>query len=67
MTSNEYFAVSPSMQEISLRVILQAVFSMHQGEHYEQLKQLLCSVLDTSGSPLGGNLLRKRQQMNNLL
>ena len=51
------FSVRSSMQEISLRVILQAVFGLHEGQRCEQLKQLLRSVLDLTGSPIGSSLL----------
>jgi cytochrome P450 len=53
----EPFSVRSSMQEISLRVILQAVFGLHEGQRCEQLKQLLRSVLDVTGSPLRSSLL----------
>lgn len=46
------FSVRDSMQEISLRVILQAVFGLNQGERYAQLQKLLASILDLSGSAL---------------
>ncbi|MBE9177392.1 cytochrome P450 [Oculatella sp. LEGE 06141] len=51
------FSVRPAMQEISLRVILQAVFGLGQGDRFEQLRQLLRSVLDLIGSPLSSSLL----------
>ncbi|MEO1375914.1 MAG: cytochrome P450 [Cyanobacteria bacterium J06635_10] len=53
----EPFEVRNSMQEISLRVILQAVFGLNQGERYEEIKQLVASVLDISGSPLKATLV----------
>jgi cytochrome P450 len=37
----EPFYVRSSMQEISLRVILQAVFGLHEGQRFDQLRQLL--------------------------
>ncbi|MBE9211055.1 cytochrome P450 [Nostoc sp. LEGE 06077] len=46
------FSVRDSMQEISLRVILQAVFGLNKGERYTQLQKLLTSILDLSGSAL---------------
>ncbi len=54
---SEPFSVRSSMQEISLRVILQAVFGLNEGQRCEQLKQLLRSVLDVTGSPLRSSLL----------
>jgi cytochrome P450 len=49
--------IHPSMQEISLRVILRAVFGFDQGERLEQLRQLLSSMLDSFNSPLSSSLL----------
>ncbi|MBD2495838.1 cytochrome P450 [Nostoc sp. FACHB-280] len=46
------FSLRDSMQEISLRVILQAVFGIIEGERYTELKKLLASILDLSGSNL---------------
>ncbi|MEA5550169.1 cytochrome P450 [Anabaena cylindrica UHCC 0172] len=48
----EPFSVRDSMQEISLKVILQTVFGLCEGERFTQLQELLRSVLDLSGSPL---------------
>jgi len=53
----EPFAVRSSMQEISLRVILQAVFGLNEGQRFQQLNQLLRSILDVTGSPLSSSLL----------
>ena len=53
----EPFSVRSSMQEISLQVILQAVFGLHEGQRYEQLKQLLRSLLNVTGSSLRSSLL----------
>lgn len=47
------FRVRPSMQEITLRVILRVVFGLDRGERYERLRTLLSSLLDTISSPLG--------------
>lgn len=51
------FNVRASMQEITLRVILQAVFGLHAGERYDRLRQILSSMLDSLGSPLSSSLL----------
>jgi unspecific monooxygenase len=40
------------MQEISLQVILQAVFGLNQGQRCQQLKPLLISLLNFTTSPL---------------
>ncbi len=51
------FSVRTSMQEITLRVILQAVFGLQEGARYAQLRQLLGSMLDSLGSRLSSSLL----------
>lgn len=53
----EPFRIRPSMQEISLQVILSAVFGLHEGERFQALRQLLSSLLDSIGSPLSSSLL----------
>lgn len=44
-------------QEITLRVILAAVFGISAGARYDQLRQLLTSLLDTTSYPLSSSLL----------
>nr|ATN39896.1 MstB [Scytonema sp. PCC 10023] len=56
-TIGQVFSVRSVMQEITLRVILQAVFGLHQGQRYEQLRQLLGSFLDAVSSTLKASLL----------
>ncbi|MBW4575728.1 MAG: cytochrome P450 [Aphanothece sp. CMT-3BRIN-NPC111] len=51
------FSIRSSMQEITLQVILQAVFGLHEGERFQQLKQLLCSLLNVTASPISSSLL----------
>jgi len=53
----EPFYVRSAMQEISLRVILRAVFGLDQGQRFDQLRQLLSSLLDVIGSPLTSSFL----------
>ncbi len=53
----EPFRVRPFMQEISLRVILNAVFGLHEGERFEELRQLLSSMLDSVSSPITSSFL----------
>lgn len=53
----QVFQVRSAMQEITLRVILQAVFGLSQGERYDQLRALLRDLLDSIGSPLSASLL----------
>ncbi|MBD0267531.1 MAG: cytochrome P450 [Cyanobacteria bacterium Co-bin8] len=56
-TVGTIFAVRPTMQSISLQVILQAVFGLEGGPRYEQLRQTLSQILDGFGSPLGAMFL----------
>ena len=51
------FSVRASMQAISLRVILGAVFGLHEGQRYQQLEELLTSMLDVMSSPLSASML----------
>ncbi|MGK7875429.1 MAG: cytochrome P450 [Xenococcaceae cyanobacterium] len=53
----EPFLVRASIQEITLRVILQAVFGLHAGERSQQLRQLLSSLLNSIGSPASAILI----------
>ncbi|BBD60224.1 cytochrome P450 [Nostoc sp. HK-01] len=53
--SNEWvigkpFNIRASMQEITLRVILRVVFGVDEGSKFQQLRQLLSSVLDLISS-----------------
>lgn len=54
------FTVRPAMQEISLRVILTAVFGLHEGDRYQRLRQIFSQLLDAFGSPFGFMLLYYR-------
>lgn len=51
------FNVRASMQEISLRVILSAVFGLDKGDRFDQLRKLLTLLLDSVGSPISSMLL----------
>ncbi|HEY9710962.1 MAG TPA: cytochrome P450 [Oculatellaceae cyanobacterium] len=53
---DEPFIVRSSMQEITLRVILQAVFGLHEGARFEQLRQLFSALLDSISSPLSSSV-----------
>lgn len=44
------FSIRSSMQEISLQVILQAVFGLTEGQRYQNLKQLLKDMLEFTTS-----------------
>lgn len=44
--------VRPAMQKITLRVILQVVFGLYQGDRYQKLERLLSLRLNMTGTPL---------------
>ncbi|MCU0517217.1 MAG: cytochrome P450 [Oscillatoria sp. Prado101] len=54
------FPVRSATQEITLRVILDAVFGMREGERLDQLRSLLTSMLDSISSPWSSALLYLR-------
>ena len=51
-TEGSTITARPFMQEITLQLILQAVFGLHPGQRCDQLKQLLISLLNFTTSPL---------------
>lgn len=51
------FIARPSMQDISLQVILRTVFGLEEGERYQQIKQVLTEMLDTFNTPLSAVFL----------
>jgi unspecific monooxygenase len=53
----QHFLARTATQQISLQVIMEAVFGLSEGERYQQLKQLLASISDLFGSPLTAALL----------
>ena len=55
--ANQPVTVRPAMQTISLRVILEAVFGLHEGDALEELADLTSALLDTTSSPLSSSLL----------
>lgn len=55
--AGETFRVRSATQEITMRVILNAVFGLSEGERYERLRHLMGKVLDSTGSPLTSSLL----------
>jgi cytochrome P450 family 110 len=52
LIAGKAFPVRASMQKISLRVILRAVFGLNQGPRYQQLERLLVAMLDRMSNPL---------------
>ncbi|GFE69336.1 cytochrome P450 family [Chroococcus sp. FPU101] len=51
------FTARPVMQEISLRVILKAVFGLREGERYEKIRSTLIEYLDFFNIPLNATFL----------
>jgi len=51
------FVARKVMQEISLEVMLQAVFGLDEGERAQKLRQILISWLDVLGSPIKSSFL----------
>jgi cytochrome P450 len=51
------FNLRSSMQEISLQVILRAVFGLNEGARFQQLKQLLGSMINAFSSPWRSSFL----------
>ncbi|MDJ1184900.1 cytochrome P450 [Roseofilum casamattae] len=51
------FSVRESMQEISLRVILQAVFGLNEGPRYRELRQSIAGMMELTASPLRSSML----------
>jgi cytochrome P450 family 110 len=56
-TKGKPLCVRSATQEISLRVILRAVFGIDEGERFEQIRQLLGSLLDSFNSPWRSSFL----------
>lgn len=51
------FQLRKAMQQITMRVILQTVFGLHEGERYAQLEQLLATRLDMTDTPLASAIV----------
>ncbi|MFQ4144514.1 cytochrome P450 [Chlorogloeopsis sp. ULAP02] len=54
---DQFFLARTAMQQISLEVILQAVFGLSQGERYQKLKRLLTLITDLFESPFTSGFL----------
>ena len=54
---DQTFSVRSLMQNVSLRVILSAVFGINEVQRSQELRHLLSSVLDSIGNPLSSSLL----------
>lgn len=57
LPQNQPFLARTAMQEISLQVILEAVFGLHEGERCQQLKSGLTAISDLFSSPLTSSFL----------
>ena len=51
------FLMRPPMQEITMQVILQAVFGLYEGERLQQLQTCVSALMDSFGSPLSSTLV----------
>jgi cytochrome P450 len=51
------FEIRTAMQDITLEVILHAVFGLREGRRYQQLKPLLAAMLNMTDSPLRSSML----------
>lgn len=49
---NQPFIAGNATQQISLQVILKAVLGIYQGDRYQEIAQLICSLLNYFKSPL---------------
>ncbi len=54
---NKPFIMRQVMQDITLEVIIQAIFGLSEGERYQQLKPLLAEMLDSVSSPVRSSFL----------
>ncbi|MEH2436656.1 MAG: cytochrome P450 [Nostoc sp.] len=57
LPQDRFFLARTAMQQISLEVILQAVFGLSEGERYQKLKRLLILITDVFQSPLTSGFL----------
>ncbi len=56
-TTGSLFIAQESMQEISLEVILHAVFGLSEGECYQQIQQAIVNMLNVFSNPLSATFL----------
>ncbi|MEY2914391.1 MAG: hypothetical protein RLZZ184_3700 [Cyanobacteriota bacterium] len=48
---NQSFNIRNITQDITLQVMMEAVFGLYEGERAEKLKHLLCAILEQGGTP----------------
>ncbi|MBD2039518.1 cytochrome P450 [Microcoleus sp. FACHB-672] len=65
-TQGETFSARSVMQKITLRVILQAVFGLHESPRYEQLQELTGEMLEGLSSPFSSTFLFIRSWQRDL-
>jgi cytochrome P450 family 110 len=53
----EIFSVRSATQEITMRVILKAVFGLSEGDRYDRLHRLMSQLIDLTASPLKASVL----------
>jgi len=56
-TIGSSFSARPNMQEISLQIILRAVFGLKEGERYQQIRKFLTTMLNSFSSPFNTGLM----------
>jgi len=57
LPTNQPFLARTAMQDISLQVILEAVFGLYEGERCQKLKHLMALMSDVFRSPFSSSLL----------
>jgi cytochrome P450 len=62
----EAFRVRSLTEEITMRVILQAVFGLNQGDQYETMRRTMSTFLDMTASPVKSSLLFLKSLQRNL-
>ncbi len=55
--TNEPFPIRETMKEITMSVILKAVFGLYEGKNFQQIKKLIGERLEMTSTPLGATLL----------
>jgi cytochrome P450 len=48
---NQFFNIRTITQDITLQVMMEAVFGIYEGERAEKLKHLLCAILEQGSTP----------------
>ncbi|MCC5896802.1 MAG: cytochrome P450 [Phormidium sp. BM_Day4_Bin.17] len=62
----EAFRVRSLTEEITMRVILKAVFGLNEGEQYEKMRRTMSTFLDMTASPVKSSLLFFKSLQRNL-